>query len=59
MSLDKSDLYQFVKYTLNGEMVRALLVLEGLIRGISMDGKINTIEIAELKNWYQLHEEML
>jgi len=59
MAIDKSDIYDFVKYTLNSEIIKALLVLEGMVRGMAIDGGINTAEIAELENWYRLHEDIL
>lgn len=59
MALDKNDLYEFVRYTLKSEMERALRILEGIVRGISIDGKINTMEIAELQNWYGIHRNLI
>lgn len=59
MALDKYDLYKFVRYTLKSEMDRALRILEGIVRGISIDGKINAMEIAELQNWYEIHKPLL
>ncbi len=59
MAIDKSDIYDFVKYTLNSEIIKALLVLEGMVRGMAIDGGINAEEIAELENWYRLHEDIL
>ena len=59
MALDKHDLNKFLHYTLKSELDKALHVLEGIVRGIAIDGKINTMEIAELTNWYKLHKGLL
>lgn len=59
MSLDKHELYEFMQYTLKSEMNKALHILEGLVKGIAIDGKINAMEIAELENWYRLHKHLL
>lgn len=59
MALDKNEIYELVRYIINSEMVKALLVLEGMLKGMAMDGKINPGEIAELENWFNLHKSLL
>lgn len=59
MTMDKDDLQNFVRYTAKGEMIKALNILEGMIRGMAIDGRINPAEMAELKNWLGLHKELL
>ena len=59
MTVDKKELYIFMRYTFKSEMVKALNILEGMIRGIALDGQINAEEIGELENWYRLHKHLL
>ena len=46
-------------FTKKGEIDKAVHKLEGLIKGIAIDGIINTDEAAEVENWYQLHQHLL
>ncbi len=59
MTVDREDLNEFMRHTFKSEMVKALNILEGMIRGIAIDGKINRGEMAELENWYKLHKHLL
>lgn len=59
MTMDKDNLQEFVRYTAKGEMIKALNILEGMIRGMTIDGRINSAEMAELQNWLFLHKDLL
>lgn len=50
-NLGKYDLGTYKKYTKKSEMDKALHTLEGIIKGISIDGMINQKEIHELLSW--------
>lgn len=41
------------------ELNRALLILEGLLCGITADDMINQKELEKLKNWKKLHHEQI
>lgn len=58
MALEHYDSLPFRKFTSRSEMDRAMHVLEGLVKGIAIDGIINTAEIEEIQNWYQLNQHL-
>lgn len=59
MTMDRDDLQEFVRSTAKGEMIRALNILEGMVRGMAIDGRINSAEMDELQNWLSLHKDLL
>lgn len=59
MTMDKDDIQGLIRFTAKGEMVKALNILEGMIRGMAIDGKINAEELEELEHWYHLHQNLL
>lgn len=59
MSIRDYDSFDFRKYTIKGEIDKAIHTLEGLIKGIAIDGHINKSEIDELENWFNLNQFLL
>ncbi|MEN6328018.1 MAG: BRCT domain-containing protein [Syntrophomonas sp.] len=59
MSIRDYDSFDFRKYTIKGEIDKAIHTLEGLIKGIAIDGHINKSEIEELENWFNLNQFLL
>ncbi|AQS59406.1 BRCT domain-containing protein [Desulforamulus ferrireducens] len=50
------ELLPFRKYTQKFEIDKAMNTLEGILKGISIDNRINSKEALELKNWCEYHE---
>lgn len=46
-----------IKYLSKTERDKALHTLEGIIKGIAIDGIINNLETTEVKDWYKAHKE--
>lgn len=59
MNIASYDSLPFRTFTSKSEMDRAMHVLEGLIKGIAIDGIINSAEIEEVQNWYQINQHLL
>jgi len=59
MAIEEYDLLPFRKFTAKSEFDKALHTFEGIIKGITIDGLINSDEIAELENWYHLHQHII
>lgn len=59
MSIDKYDQQTYKQFTKRSEIDKALHTLEGLLKGISIDRKINAAEVAEIQNWIDLHENLI
>ncbi len=59
MSIRDYDSFDFRKYTIKGEVDKAIHTLEGLIKGIAIDGHINKSEIEELESWFNLNQLLL
>lgn len=59
MTMDKKGINEVLAFTLKSELVKALNILAGMIKGIAIDGKITPAEIAEIDNWYNLHKSLL
>lgn len=49
------DSNEYMVYMGKAEFEKALHTLMGLIQGISIDKKLNALELAELQHWLQLH----
>lgn len=54
-SLDQYDNMSFKKYMTKAERDKAIMTLEGILKGIAIDGKINSKEVEELSYWCNLH----
>jgi NAD-dependent DNA ligase len=59
VSIRDYDSFDFRKYTIKGEVDKAIHTLEGLIKGIAIDGHINKSEIEELESWFNLNQLLL
>lgn len=44
-------------YTFKSEADKSIHLLEGILKGISYDKKINPLELQELQNWIEIHQE--
>ncbi len=49
--MDREELWNIRKYTFRAELDKALHTLEGILKGISIDGKINKREVNDLTSW--------
>jgi len=59
ISLQDYESMDFRKYTLKAEVDKAIHTLEGLISGIAIDDQINSDEVAELENWFNVNYHMI
>ncbi|MBE3142324.1 MAG: BRCT domain-containing protein [Planctomycetes bacterium] len=57
--MDREDLHRIRQYTFRSELDKALHSLEGILKGISIDGKVNSKEIEELRLWGKRHFEFV
>jgi hypothetical protein len=46
-----SDNKKYLKFTSRSRLDRAIHTLEGLLRGVAMDGKVNDIEVGAISQW--------
>jgi hypothetical protein len=53
--IDKKEIQEIRVFTTKSETDKAFRTLEGILRGIAIDDKINIREIHELKNWCGTH----
>jgi len=53
------DSADYRKYTFKSELDKSLHTLEGILRGIAFDRKINDYEIEELKNWCLINNKYI
>lgn len=53
------DLQTYRKFTKEMETDKAVQTLEGILKGISIDGCITTDEVAELQHWMDLHIHLI
>lgn len=51
--------YQFTKFMFKSEVEKAFHTLEGLLKGIAIDGSINHEEIEEITGWFNLNRSIL
>lgn len=49
--MENYDDFSFRKYTKWSELDKAIHTLEGILKGISLDNKLNSLEFNELVNW--------
>lgn len=59
MSLSEYETLSYRRFHSKHEIGKALNVLDGLIRGIRIDGVINQDEINELQHWLQINELLI
>ncbi|SKA89492.1 BRCA1 C Terminus (BRCT) domain-containing protein [Clostridium sp. USBA 49] len=52
------DDFSFRKYTKWSEIDKSIHTLEGILKGISLDNKLNDLEINELVNWSEKHRDL-
>lgn len=57
--MDREDLHRVRKYTFRSEMDKALHSLEGILKGISIDGTVSSQEVEELRSWGRRHYEFI
>jgi len=51
--LDAYDSFKFMRYTYKSELDKAVHTLEGIVKGIAIDGIINSQEVNELRAWWK------
>ena len=56
--LKQCDDTTYTRYTFKSELDKTLHSLEGIIKGISIDQQVNSIEASELVEWYDRHQYM-
>lgn len=57
--MDREELHDKRKYTYCSELDKALHTLEGILKGISIDGKLSSKEIGEMMLWGRNHYEFI
>jgi NAD-dependent DNA ligase len=57
--MDREELQGIRRYTFRSELDKALHTLEGILKGISLDGKVTPGEVSELRDWTGAHYQYL
>lgn len=53
----KLDDFSYLNFTFRQRMDKAFHTLEGILKGISLDGKIEPMEVRELTDWCEEHRQ--
>jgi len=57
--IDKEKLQEIRKFTSKSEAEKAFNTLNGIIKGINIDGIINDSEVTELDNWWKVNYDLV
>jgi hypothetical protein len=59
MTIDHPDHAPYKRFTSPQRVDKAVLTLEGMLRGVTLDGELNAAEIHEVQNWCNDYRDLL